>query len=145
MSHRFLAPFARTALALLLLAGCSGCSGTTGPAALTSPEPACRAPGAAILPQTSGTATEDDNGARICVARGQTIAVFLNAHSNDARAFWKPITAQPSSAIRRESNGTVTLAIGVTAALLTTTAVGDVRLASRKESGGTWTATLVVH
>ncbi|WP_372410875.1 hypothetical protein [Streptomyces luteireticuli] len=142
MSHRFLAPLARTALTLLVLTGCADSSGTTAP---PSSEPACRAPGAAILPHTDGTLTEDDNGARVCLAEGRTIAVFLNARSTDARTFWEPITAQPSSAVRRGSNGAMTLPIGVTAALFTTTAVGDVHLASRRGSGGTWAATLVVH
>ncbi|MFI1796702.1 hypothetical protein ACH427_04985 [Streptomyces sp. NPDC020379] len=147
MSHRALAslahiPLAATALALLAL---TGCSGTAGPAARPSSAPACRAPGKAILPHTDGTITESDNGARVCLAKGQEIAVFLNAHSKDPRAFWQPITARPSSALRRGNNGVMTLPVGVTAALFTPTAAGDIQLAGRRDSGGTWTATLVVH
>ncbi|MEU5429369.1 hypothetical protein AB0H73_27785 [Streptomyces olivoreticuli] len=147
MSHRVLAPIARISLAATALAPLvlTGCSGTAGPAAHPSSAPACHAPGKAILPHTDGTITENDNGARVCLAKGQEIAVFLNARSKDSRALWQPVTAQPSSAVRRGDSGVMTLPIGVTAALFTPTAAGDIHLASHRDSGGTWAATLVVH
>ncbi len=143
MSHS-----ARTPIALVLLAlALAGCSSSTGRAAHASPTPtpACRAPGKPILPRTDGTLTEDDDGARICLAKGQVIAVFLNAHSKDAHKAWQPITAEPASAVRRLSDGVMSLPIGVTAALFSPTAAGDIRLASRQDDGVTWHAALAVH
>ncbi|WKK26630.1 hypothetical protein QZH56_14155 [Streptomyces olivoreticuli] len=142
MSH------SRTPIVLALLAlALVGCSSSTGRAthASPTPTPACRAPGKPILPHTDGTLTEDDDGARICLAKGQVIAVFLNAHSKDAHKAWQPVTAQPASAVRRLSNGVMSLPIGVTAALFSPAVVGDVQLASRRADGGTWHAALVVH
>ncbi|MGW1074890.1 hypothetical protein [Streptomyces sp. NPDC002537] len=142
MSHRTLALIARTVLVLLVLTGCAATTGRATPAHRTPP---CRAPGKAVLPHTDGTLTENDNGARICLARGQEIAVFLNAHSNDPQRRWQPITAQPETAVTRGNNGVMTLPIGTTAALFTPTATGDVQLTSRRSAGETWHATLAVR
>ncbi|RLV01274.1 hypothetical protein CTZ27_12190 [Streptomyces griseocarneus] len=143
MQHRLLFSAALTALALLALPGCSGGAGQH---AEHSPSPSpCRAPRKAVLPHTDGMLTEDDGGARVCAKRGQVIAVFLNAHTQDRQDFWTPITAHPEKSVRRENTGVMTLPIGVTAALFSPTATGDVELASRRKSGATWKATLVVR
>ncbi|MGW1077100.1 hypothetical protein [Streptomyces sp. NPDC002537] len=131
-----------TALALLLLTGCGGHTAQT---ARPSPTPPCHNPDKAVLPHTAGTITETDNGGRICVAHGQEIAVFLSAHTTDAHQHWQPITSQPGAAVTRDNNGMVTPTIGTTVGLFTPKAPGEIQLTSRRESGGTWRATLVVH
>lgn len=135
------APAVRIACALVLLA-LAGCAGHPGHGA--SPDP-CRTPRKAVVPDTDGMLTEDDDGARVCMARGQVISVFLNAHTMESKDFWQPVTARPDSAVKRKSNGVMTLPIGVTAALFSLTAKGDVQLASQRNSGKTWRATVVVH
>ncbi|GHF09007.1 hypothetical protein [Streptomyces morookaense] len=131
-----------TALALLLLAGCGSHTTQT---ARPSPTPPCHNPDKAVLPRTAGTITEADNGGRICVAHGQEIAVFLDAHTKDAHRHWQPITLQPGSAVTRHDNGMVTPTVSTTVGLFTPETPGEVQLTSHRESGETWRATLVVH
>jgi hypothetical protein len=152
MRARALPSFALLVVALpataLLASGCSSSPAapqsqstpSAGPASL----PACKAPEAAVLPNTDGSLTEADSGA-FCLAVGQVLDVFLTVPANSAPgARWSQIKLADASVVGYGNNGVLTPPIGVTAGVFGAERRGVTTLSSSLPNGTTWKVTLVV-
>lgn len=132
-------------LATLTLAA-AGCSSTGAPASIAASSlPACRAPEAAVLPQTAGSLSETDSGA-FCLASGQVLDVFLTTPANHAPGTrWSQISTADTSVVGYGNAGVLTPPVNVTAGVFDALRRGATTLSSTLPDGTAWHVTIVVH
>jgi hypothetical protein len=141
---RQVAPLLATlALATLACAGCTAANAAPTPGATTLP--ACRAPEAAVLPDTAGSLTESDSGS-YCLPLGQGLDVFLTAPANGApTAGWSRIAVGDTAILGYGNSGVLTAPLGVTPGVFVGRQTGSTTLVSTLPDGTAWRVTIVVR
>jgi hypothetical protein len=137
-------------LAAAVAVATAGCNGTPEAAAPT-PGP-CAGRRAPIGPDVTTSLRNDDNGVTLCLTKGESVSVFLNAPPDGPG--WAAITPTRSKVLTTRATNQITLARGVTAAIFVAAKPGATRLTSLRDPctgpdagcdpDHAWTAVVVV-